>query len=59
LIVLGDPRLHTRGYGRVFLRSLPPMPVIGDPAEAIDFATTLAGVPVADAPFDAVVGVQP
>ncbi|GIX21464.1 MAG: hypothetical protein KatS3mg121_0247 [Gammaproteobacteria bacterium] len=27
VLVIGDPRLRTRGYGRVFLDSLPPMPV--------------------------------
>ncbi len=30
LVVLGDPRLRTRGYGRLFLDSLPPMPVLDD-----------------------------
>jgi ATP-dependent DNA helicase DinG len=26
VVVLCDPRLRTRGYGRIFLDSLPPMP---------------------------------
>jgi ATP-dependent DNA helicase DinG len=45
LIVLGDPRLRTRGYGRVFLDSLPPMPVVSSAAEALAFATELRPVP--------------
>ncbi|NIW23743.1 MAG: hypothetical protein GWN29_03835, partial [Gammaproteobacteria bacterium] len=28
LVVIGDPRLRTRGYGRVFLDSLPAMPLL-------------------------------
>jgi ATP-dependent DNA helicase DinG len=42
LIVLGDPRLRTRGYGATFLASLPAMPVIDDLAAALEFATSLA-----------------
>jgi ATP-dependent DNA helicase DinG len=42
LIVLGDPRLRSRGYGRLFLASLPPMPVLDDFDEALAFAATLA-----------------
>jgi ATP-dependent DNA helicase DinG len=30
VLVLCDPRLRTRGYGRTFLESLPPMPRTGD-----------------------------
>ena len=30
VVVLCDPRLATRGYGRVFLDSLPPMPITTD-----------------------------
>jgi ATP-dependent DNA helicase DinG len=41
LIVLGDPRLRTRGYGATFLASLPAMPVIEDFADALEFATSL------------------
>jgi ATP-dependent DNA helicase DinG len=43
LIVLGDPRLRTRGYGRLFFASLPPMPVLDELDDALAFATTLAG----------------
>ncbi len=32
-----DPRLTTRGYGRTFLRSLPPMPVTDSLEEVVDF----------------------
>jgi ATP-dependent DNA helicase DinG len=42
LIVLGDPRLRSRGYGRLFLESLPPMPVLDELDEALAFAATLA-----------------
>ncbi len=49
LVVIGDPRLVTRGYGRVFVESLPPMPRISEPAEALAFAAGLAEG-AADAP---------
>ena len=41
LIILGDPRLTTRPYGRVFLRSLPPMPLLEDRDAALEFAAGL------------------
>ncbi len=41
LVVLGDPRLRTRGYGRVFLNSLPPMPVLDEAHDALRFAEGL------------------
>ena len=28
VVVIGDPRLSTKAYGRVFKRSLPPMPIV-------------------------------
>ncbi|MGB0514145.1 MAG: ATP-dependent DNA helicase, partial [Wenzhouxiangellaceae bacterium] len=34
VLVLGDPRITTRGYGRVFLASLPAMPRCRDAGEA-------------------------
>ncbi len=37
VVMLGDPRLRSRGYGRAFLASLPPMTVTEDPAEATAF----------------------
>ncbi len=37
VVMLGDPRLTTRNYGRAFLSSLPPMTVTRDPAEAGEF----------------------
>jgi ATP-dependent DNA helicase DinG len=45
LVVLGDPRLRTRPYGRVFLESLPPFTRIEDPAAALRFAEALAEQP--------------
>ncbi|RMD80685.1 MAG: ATP-dependent DNA helicase [Gammaproteobacteria bacterium] len=43
LLVLCDPRLRTRGYGRLFLDSLPPMPRTADPARALAFLAALEG----------------
>jgi len=37
VIVLGDPRLTTKGYGRIFLQALPPSPVITDSAAGAQF----------------------
>ncbi len=37
VLMLCDPRLSTRGYGRVFLNSLPPMPRTSDPADVARF----------------------
>jgi ATP-dependent DNA helicase DinG len=42
LVVLGDPRLRTRGYGRLFLASLPPMTLLEDIDEVRAFAASLA-----------------
>ena len=44
LVVLGDPRLRSRGYGATFLASLPPMPLLEDFADALAFAATLGFV---------------
>ena len=44
LVVLGDPRLRSRGYGATFLASLPPMPVLDEFADALEFAATLGRV---------------
>ena len=41
IVVLGDPRLRTRPYGRKFLDSLPPMPVLETSRDACDFAIGL------------------
>ncbi len=37
VIVIGDPRLKTKAYGRVFLEALPPSPVTRDGAVAARF----------------------
>jgi len=37
VVVICDPRLRTKSYGRTFLASLPPMPVTQEPREAIQF----------------------
>jgi len=47
LVVLGDPRLRSRGYGRLFLESLPPMPLLEEPDAALAFAASLAESPPA------------
>ncbi len=41
LVVLCDPRLRTRYYGRIFLDSLPPIPLVEDADEALEFAAGL------------------
>jgi ATP-dependent DNA helicase DinG len=45
LVVLGDPRLRSRSYGRVFLNSLPAFARIDDFATAFRFAQSLADRP--------------
>jgi ATP-dependent DNA helicase DinG len=48
VIVVGDPRLKTKAYGRVFLEALPPSPVITDAAAGATFLThRLAKLPAA------------
>jgi ATP-dependent DNA helicase DinG len=37
VIVLGDPRIKTKAYGRVFLESLPPSPVVSDVTVVAEF----------------------
>jgi len=37
VLVLFDPRLYTKSYGRVFLNSLPDIPVTRDPDDAVRF----------------------
>jgi ATP-dependent DNA helicase DinG len=44
MIVVGDPRLRTRGYGRLVLRALPPMPLLDEHDAALEFAASL-GLP--------------
>jgi ATP-dependent DNA helicase DinG len=39
VILIGDPRVRTKPYGRVFLESLPPSPVVTDGAVAAAFLT--------------------
>lgn len=39
VILIGDPRLRTKNYGRVFIASLPPSPVVSDAAVAAQFLT--------------------
>lgn len=41
MIVICDPRLTGKAYGRVFRASLPPMPVTRDPDEALTFLRRL------------------
>ena len=45
IVMICDQRLLTRGYGRRFLGSLPPMPLTRDPGEALRFMTRVAGEP--------------
>ncbi|HSH42065.1 MAG TPA: ATP-dependent DNA helicase [Arenicellales bacterium] len=41
VLVLFDPRLYTKSYGRVFRNSLPDIPVTRDPADAVAFLERL------------------
>src|SRR5229473_331161 len=45
IIVLGDPRLITKGYGKIFLQALPPSPVITDAAAGAQFLAERLGRP--------------
>ena len=45
LVVIGDPRLRSRPYGRVFLESLPDFARIDDADAALAYAATLAVAP--------------
>ena len=52
VVMLADPRLRTRGYGRTFLAALPPATVVTDVQEAASFLRrrlALAGVTVPEA----------
>ena len=54
VIVLGDPRVKTKAYGRVFLESMPPSPVVSDVTVAAEFLrdrlrTRQASLPAAQA----------
>ncbi len=40
VIMLCDPRVRTKGYGRIFLQSLPPMPVTMQVGDAVHFLTS-------------------
>jgi ATP-dependent DNA helicase DinG len=39
VIVIGDPRIRTKAYGRVFLESMPPSPIVTSSASAAQFLT--------------------
>jgi ATP-dependent DNA helicase DinG len=43
VIVLGDPRLRTKAYGQVFLKALPPSPLLEDGAAGAAFLTDRLG----------------
>lgn len=43
VLVLFDPRLYTKSYGRVFLNSLPDIPVTRKPADAVEFLERIDG----------------
>ena len=42
LVVICDPRLRTRGYGRLILESLPAMPEMEEQEQALDFIASLS-----------------
>jgi ATP-dependent DNA helicase DinG len=43
VIVIGDPRLKTKAYGRIFLEALPPSPVLTEGAEGAEFLALRLG----------------
>ncbi len=43
VLVLGDPRISSRSYGRLFLKSLPPMPRTRDGDRVLEFLKTCLG----------------
>ncbi|HEX4243905.1 MAG TPA: ATP-dependent DNA helicase [Steroidobacteraceae bacterium] len=45
VIVIGDPRVRTKAYGRVFLDALPPSPVLADGDLAAAFLAERLGTP--------------
>jgi ATP-dependent DNA helicase DinG len=45
IIVIGDPRVRTKAYGRVFLDALPPSPVLADGDLAAAFLAERLGTP--------------
>ena len=49
VVMICDPRLLTKAYGSRFLASLPPMPLIRDAEEALEFMTWVAGRQSAEA----------
>jgi ATP-dependent DNA helicase DinG len=44
VIVIGDPRIKTKAYGRMFLESLPPSPVITESAAGAEFLRKRLGL---------------
>ena len=49
VVMICDTRLLTKGYGRRFLASLPPMPLTRDPEEALMFMRRVAAAHAAEA----------
>ncbi len=49
VVMIGDPRLKQKSYGRVFLNSLPSMPVTSDVAEVIRFFESMHASDIAEA----------
>ncbi|MFL2546343.1 MAG: ATP-dependent DNA helicase [Candidatus Rariloculaceae bacterium] len=51
LVVLGDPRLRTRSYGKTFIDSLPAIPIVESADDALSFAQDL--LPNSDLGYEA------
>ena len=47
VIVIGDPRIKTKAYGRVFLESLPPSPIVTEATVAAQFLSDRLARPTA------------
>jgi len=52
VLVIGDPRVRSRGYGEVFINSLPPMPITRDVAEVEQFFAAEPVVLPVDSPVE-------
>ena len=48
VVMIGDPRLRQKSYGRIFLNSLPAMPVTSDVRDVESFFEKLSDADIAD-----------
>jgi ATP-dependent DNA helicase DinG len=53
VIVIGDPRIRSKAYGRVFLEAMPPSPIVSESAVAAQFLSDRLRSQLSAAPADA------